>query len=160
MNLPFQVAWNDVEMAVRLLLAVLCGACVGQQREHAYKPAGLRTHILVALGAALFTIVSFQGFGDRADPSRVAAQIVVGIGFIGAGTILHSQMTVSGITTAASIWIAAALGMAAGVGMYTLTIFTTVVVLVILQLHKHRETQEQDRATRAAADRHKLGVLE
>ncbi len=159
MNLPFGFAWNDVEMMARLLLAVLCGAVVGQQREHAYKPAGLRTHILVALGSALFTIVSFQGFGDRADPSRVAAQIVVGIGFIGAGTILHSEMTVTGITTAATIWIAAALGMAAGIGMYVLTIFTTIVVLLVLQLQKHHETHEQDIATQAAAGERRLGVF-
>ncbi len=143
MNLSFGFLPSDAEMALRLLLAAACGAGVGLQREHAYKPAGLRTHILVALGAALFTIISFQGFDTRADPSRVAAQIVVGIGFIGAGTILHSQMTVSGLTTAASIWIAAAIGTAAGVGMYTLSIFTTLIVLAVLQLHKHREGQEQ-----------------
>ena len=145
MNLVIALAAKDIEMALRLLLAALCGAGVGSQREHANKAAGLRTHILVALGSALFTIVSMDGFGDKADPSRVAAQIVVGIGFLGAGAILHTQATVSGLTTAASIWVTAAVGLAAGVGMYFLTIVTTVIVLVVLQLQKHREVQnEQD----------------
>ena len=145
MNLVIGLATKDIEMALRLLLAALCGAGVGSQREHANKAAGLRTHILVALGSALFTVVSMDGFGDKADPSRVAAQIVVGIGFLGAGAILHTQATVSGLTTAASIWVTAAIGLAAGVGMYFLTIVTTMLVLAVLQLQKHREVQnEQD----------------
>jgi putative Mg2+ transporter-C (MgtC) family protein len=147
MNLVIGLATKDIEMALRLLLATLCGAGVGSQREHANKAAGLRTHILVALGSALFTVVSMDGFGDKADPSRVAAQIVVGIGFLGAGAILHTQATVSGLTTAASIWVTAAIGLAAGVGMYFLTIVTTVLVLAVLQLQKHREVQNEQDAT-------------
>lgn len=141
MNPILGIAATDIEMSARLLLAAVCGAGVGRQREHANKAAGLRTHILVAVGAALFTIVSFEGFGDKADPSRVAAQIVVGIGFIGAGAILHSRSSVTGLTTAASIWATAAIGTAAGVGLYFLTVLTTVVVLAVLQLQKHRDVQ-------------------
>jgi putative Mg2+ transporter-C (MgtC) family protein len=137
---------KDVELSIRLVLAALCGAGVGLQREHANKAAGLRTHILVALGSALFTIASVYGFGDRADPSRVAAQVVVGIGFIGAGAVLHSQMSVTGLTTAASIWVTAAIGMAAGAGMYYMTLVTTVIVLVVLQIQKHRDAQNEQLA--------------
>jgi putative Mg2+ transporter-C (MgtC) family protein len=146
-NPLISLAVTDLEMAIRLLMAAVCGAGVGYQRESANKAAGLRTHILVAVGSALFTLVSMFAFGDRADPSRVAAQIVVGIGFIGAGAILHSQMTVTGVTTAASIWVTAAIGMAAGVGMYFMTIVCTVIVLVVLQLHKHREAQDDQIAS-------------
>src|SRR5512136_426690 len=112
MNPLIGIAVSDLEMAIRLAIAALCGAGVGYQREHANKAAGFRTHILVALGSALFTLTSMFGFGDKADPSRVAAQVVVGIGFIGAGAILHSRTTVTGLTTAASIWVTAAIGMA------------------------------------------------
>ncbi len=151
MDLMIGLAAKDIEMAIRLLLATLCGAGVGRQREHANKAAGLRTHILVALGSALFTIVSMDGFSDKADPSRVSAQIVVGIGFIGAGAILHGQSTVSGLTTAASIWVTAAIGMAAGAGMYFLTILTAIIVLTVLQLQKRREAQyEQDASLQSA----------
>ncbi len=154
MDLLMGLATRDLEMSLRLLLAAACGAGVGHQREHANKAAGLRTHILVALGSALFTIVSVDGFPDRADPSRVSAQIVVGIGFIGAGAILHSQLSVTGLTTAASIWATAAIGMAAGVGMYYLTVVTTVIVLLVLQIQKHREVQYEQLATRQSTDHH------
>ncbi len=151
MNPLINVAITDLEMTARLVLAALCGAGVGYQREHANKAAGFRTHILVALGAALYTIISVFGFGDRADPARVAAQVVVGIGFIGAGAILHSRTSVSGLTTAASIWVVAAIGMAAGIGMYTVTIVTTAIVLAVLQLQKHREVQVEQSASQHPA---------
>ena len=141
MNPLVGVAIGDVEMSLRILIAALCGAGVGYQREHANKAAGFRTHILVALGSALFTVVSMSGFNDHADPARVAAQVVVGIGFIGAGAILHSRTSVTGLTTAASIWVTAAIGMAAGVGLYFVTLLTTVIVLGVLQIQKHREVQ-------------------
>ncbi len=141
MNPLVGIAVSDLEMSIRLLVAALCGAGVGYQREHANKAAGFRTHILVALGSALFTEVSLFGFGDHADPARVAAQVVVGIGFIGAGAILHSRAAVTGLTTAASIWVTAAVGMSAGVGMYFVTLLTTAIVLVVLQIQKHREVQ-------------------
>lgn len=154
MNPLVGIAVSDVEMSLRLLIAALCGAGVGYQREHANKAAGFRTHILVSLGSALFTVVSMFGFGDRADPARVAAQVVVGIGFIGAGAILHSQANVTGLTTAASIWVTAAIGMAAGVGLYWVTIMTTAIVLVVLQIQKHREVQvEQPDSAQATSTR-------
>lgn len=136
MNLLF---WNEIEMSVRLLLAALFGAGVGYEREHADKPAGLRTHILVSLGAALFTVVSLYGCGGGGDPARVAAQIVTGIGFLGAGAILHMPNTVKGLTTAASIWVTAAIGMAVGVGMHAMSFATTIIVLVVLRLIKTRK---------------------
>lgn len=122
-------------MAVRLLLAGLFGAMLGYEREKAEKPAGLRTMALVSIGAALFTIVSIIGFGS-ADPARVAAQIVTGIGFLGAGTIIRSgdSDTVRGLTTAASIWLTAAVGMAVGSGLYIISAVSTVVALVVLRL--------------------------
>lgn len=159
MNPLLNIAITDLEMTVRLVLAALCGAGVGYQREHANKAAGFRTHILVALGACLYTILSVFGFGDRADPSRVAAQVVVGIGFIGAGAILHSRSTVTGLTTAASIWVVAAIGMAAGIGMYVVTIVTTAIVFAVLQLQKHREVQVEQSAPQHSASIHNVNVV-
>ncbi len=160
MNPLVGIAVSDVEMSLRLLIAALCGAGVGYQREHANKAAGFRTHILVALGSALFTVVSMFGFGDRADPARVAAQVVVGIGFIGAGAILHSQANVTGLTTAASIWVTAAIGMAAGVGLYWVTIVTTAIVLVVLQIQKHREVQVEQPASAQATPTRPAGLFQ
>src|SRR5574340_1635893 len=111
------ISWEEI--TVRLLLALLLGGLVGWQREAAVKPAGFRTHILVCVGAALFTLISRFGFFESgADPSRVASNIVVGIGFLGAGTIWRAGGSVQGLTTAASLWTVAAIGMAAGVGFY------------------------------------------
>lgn len=93
----------DVQMFLRLLIAVVLGALVGYERERAGKPAGVRTHGMVSLGAALFAVVSLHGFGSTGDPARVAAQIVNGIGFLGAGAILHQRNSVHGLTTAASL---------------------------------------------------------
>ena len=121
-------------MILRLLLAAALGAIIGYQRERAGKPAGLRTHTLICVGAALFTIASIYGFGG-VDPARVAAGIVTGIGFLGAGAILHRQGgIVEGLTTAATIWAVAAIGLAAGAGLYLISAVTTVVVLIILLL--------------------------
>ncbi len=133
--MPLFDPWRELEMAVRLLLAGLFGAMLGYEREKAEKPAGLRTMALVSIGAALFTIVSIIGFGS-ADPARVAAQIVTGIGFLGAGTIIRSgdSDTVRGLTTAASIWLTAAVGMAVGSGLYIISAVSTVVALVVLRL--------------------------
>lgn len=127
---------SDGELLLRLVLTVvLCGA-IGLEREARGQVAGLRTHILVGLGAALFTLVSAYGFddapGSRPDPTRVAAQIVTGIGFLGAGTIIRQGLTVRGLTTAAALWIVAAIGMAAGAGYYLGAAATTAVVLVAL----------------------------
>ena len=124
---------EEIEIAVRLVLAGVFGAAVGYERRSADKPAGLRTLSLVALGSALFTIISTFGF-ETADQARVAAQIVTGVGFLGAGTILRSGVTVSGLTTAATIWATAAIGMAVGSGMYIASATGTVLILIILFL--------------------------
>jgi putative Mg2+ transporter-C (MgtC) family protein len=132
-------AW--LEMILRFLLAAALGAGIGYQRERAGKAAGLRTHILVSSGAALFTLVSIYGFsGAVVDISRVAAGVVVGIGFIGAGVILRGQREkeVAGLTTAATIWITAAIGLAAGTGMYLISVIATVVAVGVLFLPKVR----------------------
>lgn len=124
----------EVEAALRLLLAAALGAAIGAEREFDHKPAGLRTHILICLGSALFTVVSVLGFSGTVDPSRVAAGVVTGIGFIGAGVILRGARgdKVVGITTAASIWITAAIGIAAGVGLYIIAVSVTVLTVLVL----------------------------
>jgi putative Mg2+ transporter-C (MgtC) family protein len=132
---------QEIEIAARLFLAALFGSAVGYERRSADKPAGLRTLSLVALGSALFTIISAFGF-DTADQSRVAAQIVTGVGFLGAGTILRSDVTISGLTTAATIWATAAIGMAVGSGLYIAAASGTVLVLVILYLFAPSRQQE------------------
>lgn len=110
---------DQVDAAVRLAVAAAFGMAIGVERELREQAAGLRTHMLVAVGSCLFTIVSAYGFqGPDVDPSRVAAQIVTGIGFLGAGAILREGLSVRGLTTAASLWIVAAVGMAVGLGMY------------------------------------------
>lgn len=123
----------QAELALRLALSLGVGALIGLEREYHRQAAGFRTHSLVALGAALFTIVSAYGF-EGADPTRIAAQIVSGIGFIGAGTILHYRGSVKGLTTAASLWAVAAVGMAAGAGLYLLAVLGAALVLVALWL--------------------------
>jgi len=128
-------------MILRFLLAVALGAGIGYQRERAGKAAGMRTHILVSAGAALFTLVSIYGFsGDVVDISRVAAGVVVGVGFIGAGVILHGRREeeVAGLTTAASIWVTAAIGLAAGAGMYLVSVVATAIIEGVLLLPKIR----------------------
>ena len=121
------------QMLVRLVVAALLGSFVGYERERQGKPAGLRTHAMVAVGAALFTVVSLYGFGAEADRSRVAAMIVSGIGFLGAGAILHERGGVQGLTTAASLWVTAAIGIAVGVGMFSMSLATAALVFVVLR---------------------------
>jgi putative Mg2+ transporter-C (MgtC) family protein len=125
-----------LDIILRLLLAAALGAGIGYQRERANKPAGLRTHILISLGSALFTVISIFGFNGTVDPSRVAAGVVAGIGFIGAGVILRGVRSehVVGLTTAASIWAVAAIGMAAGVGMYLIATIVTVIAVLVLMI--------------------------
>ncbi len=124
----------EVEGALRLLLSAVLGAAIGLQRELAHKPAGLRTHILICMGSAMFTVVSVLGFSGNFDPARVAAGVVTGIGFIGAGVIMRGARgdRVVGITTAASIWVTAAIGIAAGVGLYIIAIAATLVTVLVL----------------------------
>jgi putative Mg2+ transporter-C (MgtC) family protein len=132
-------AW--VEAILRVLLAVALGAAIGYQRERAGKAAGMRTLVLVSAGAALFTVVSIFGFGtEGVDISRVAAGVVVGVGFIGAGVILRGQREeeVAGLTTAATIWVTAGIGLTAGAGMYLVAVIAAAVILGILLLPKIR----------------------
>lgn len=121
------------QMLIRLIIAVVFGALVGYERERDGKPAGVRTHGMVCLGAALFTVVSLYGFGPTADPTRVAAMVVSGIGFLGAGAILHQRESVHGLTTAASLWVTAAIGTAVGVGMIGMSVITTILIFLLLR---------------------------
>lgn len=127
---------TDYEIALRLLLACILGGIVGWEREKIHKPAGLRTHVLVALGSALVTIISVYAFVSyetvNKDPARIAANIVTGIGFLGAGTIMREGLSVKGLTTAASIWVVAAIGMAVATGMYASALLTTLLVFLTL----------------------------
>jgi len=122
------------EILLRLVVASALGAAVGLDRELRDRAAGTRTHLLVSLGAALFTLVGAYGFAGagRTDPSRVAAQIVTGIGFLGAGVILRQGFSVRGLTTAGSLWVAAAIGMAAGAGAYWAAVATAIITLIAL----------------------------
>ena len=124
-----------VEMVLRLLLAAALSAIIGYQRERAGKPAGLRTHVLICLGAALFTVASTQAFGTTSDPARIAAGVVAGTGFIGAGAIMHRDGgIVEGLSTGATIWAVAAIGLAAGAGMYIISTIATAIILIVLLL--------------------------
>ena len=125
---------SDTDAALRLLLAALLGAVLGVEREWRHKDAGLRTNILIALGAALFTMMSIELTGAQGDPSRVAAQIVTGIGFLGGGAIIRTHGSVQGLTTAAAIWVNAAIGVAVGGGQYHLAVIATAVTLFALLL--------------------------
>src|SRR4051812_2483299 len=116
----------------RLLLAAGLGAAVGLEREYRQKPAGLRTNILIAVSSALFTILSIAIAHDRGDPGRITAQIVTGIGFLGGGAIMRYQDTGHGMTTAATIWVNAAIGVPAGAGELRLAAFGTALTLVVL----------------------------
>ena len=117
----------------RLALAAALGMVIGVERTYRAKTAGIRTHFLVALGSALFMIVSRYGFDGAGDPGRVAAQIVSGIGFLGAGTIIMQKHVVHGLTTAAGMWVAAGIGMASAAGLYVVAVFSTVLALIGLE---------------------------
>ena len=131
---------HQLDLSARLLVAAVLGAIIGFEREIHDHPAGMRTHLLVAVGSALFTVISIFGFvgvlapgqGSPVDPSRVAAQIVTGVGFLGAGAILKYGTSIRGLTTAASMWTAAAIGMAAGAAEYILAGVGTAIVLFSL----------------------------
>lgn len=126
---------TTLEMTIRLAAALILGGIIGMEREYRSKDAGFRTHFLVALGSALFTIISQYGFTDGLrDSSRIAAQIVSGIGFLGAGIIIFQKNKVRGLTTAAGLWVTAAIGMACGTGMYAVAAITTALVLIGLEV--------------------------
>ena len=134
------LSWS--ESLLRITLAAVFGGAIGLEREFREREAGLRTHMLVSVGSALFTITSAYGFHDflihngggviRADPTRVAAQIVTGIGFLGAGAIIRQGLAVRGLTTAATLWVVAAIGLASGSGYYSAALMTTIVVVFLL----------------------------
>jgi putative Mg2+ transporter-C (MgtC) family protein len=140
---PWQfTSWLELDMVIRLLAAALAGGLIGYERQQRDKPAGLRTHILVALGSCLFTILSIYAFGAKSEPSRIASNIVVGIGFLGAGTIIRSDGgRVIGLTTAASIWVVAAIGMAMGTGFYLIGTISAILVFLVLRLFTAFENQ-------------------
>jgi len=156
---------TDLELVLRLMLAAALSGALGVERELTEQPAGVRTLMLVGMGAALFAIVSAFGFSALSpapsgaaayDPTRIAAQIVVGIGFLGAGVIVKSGGSVRGLTTAASFWITAAIGTAAGFGMTFIAIAVTVITLVALvggrpfrSLLRRHAQKKKDRAQRA-----------
>jgi putative Mg2+ transporter-C (MgtC) family protein len=129
------------EVLLRVALAAVLGGVLGLERELREREAGLRTHLLVSVGSALFTLVSAYGFSGflnsgaavvRADPSRIAAQVVTGVGFLGAGAIIRQGLSIRGLTTAATLWVVAAIGLAAGAGYYSAAIITTAVALAAL----------------------------
>ncbi|HXI46553.1 MAG TPA: MgtC/SapB family protein [Candidatus Acidoferrales bacterium] len=126
----------QLDFAARLVVAAALGALVGAEREYHGHPAGIRTHMLVALGSGMFTVLSVHGFGQGTgtgiDPTRIAAQIVSGIGFLGAGAILKDGVVIRGLTTAASLWATAAVGLAAGAGEYVIALVGGTIILVSL----------------------------
>ena len=134
----FQIA--DADILIRIIFSIVLGSIIGLERELTNKAAGLRTQILVCLGSCLFTILSIYGFSTAVtlyplgDPSRVAAQIITGIGFIGAGTVLRQGLTVTGLTTASTLWIVAAIGMACGCGQISLAVVTSLITVCVLVL--------------------------
>lgn len=130
---------NNSEFVVKMLIACLCGLIIGYERTNKNKEAGIRTHIIVALSSTVMVLVSKYGFTDtHADGSRIAAQIVSGVGFLGAGVIfVKEKMTVSGLTTAAGIWGTAGIGMAVGSGLYTVAIFASLLMVTINHYFKN-----------------------
>ena len=157
-------------MILRLVVAAILGGIVGIERGSGDRPAGLRTHILVCVGSTLFMLVSLYGFddvnplptrveediGQRRDSARIAAQVVSGIGFLGAGTILHEGLTIRGLTTAASLWMVSAIGLAVGSGMYFLSAVATLLTMITLvSLH----TREKRYAVNSRTDRRFVRVI-
>ena len=144
------------EVAIRLGLAVIVGGLIGYEREFKNRPAGFRTHILVCLGAAITSMISLYSVQDatnmiianpqlanamKVDVGRLGAQVITGVGFLGAGTIIHEKGSIKGLTTAASIWTVACIGLAVGLGYYTLTILSTIVVFIVLVFLKTFESR-------------------
>lgn len=143
-----EIIWSDVSesgyMLLRMIVAGVCGATIGFERSRRQKDAGIRTHMIVALGAALAMLVSKYGFFDllqyeglRADASRIASNVITGVGFLGAGVIFVRDVSIKGLTTAAGIWTTASVGLAVGAGMYTLAVGATI-VMVVFQFVFHK----------------------
>lgn len=163
------MTWGSEVWALsgQLLLAAVLGALIGLERERSDHPAGLRTHILVCVGAALFTLVSKQMAGPQFDPGRIAAQIVSGVGFLGAGTILRQGSVIRGLTTAASLWVVAGIGMAVAAGgklawlagVATLLVVFTLTVLSRLDFIRISREGPRSLSLRVAASREAVGAL-
>lgn len=136
---------ETLTMIYKITLAAVLGMVIGAERESRDKPAGLRTHALVGMGSAIFTVLSFvnffEGMGYSFDPSRIAAQVVVGIGFLGGGIIFLRGGEAQGITTAAGIWITAAIGMAVGFGLYSVAIYSALLSVAILWAFRRIESK-------------------
>jgi len=126
--------WQTIQIGLKLLVAVACGGAIGFERELSRKPAGLRTNVLICVGAALFMIVSrhIGGGAPYTDPARLVAQVVTAIGFIGAGVILQSRGSITGLTTAATILLVGAVGITIGEGMFTIAVMTTLLIIIVL----------------------------
>ncbi len=150
-----ELLWILGEYSLRIVLAAVCGALIGRERSNRRKEAGVRTHAIVAIASALMMLVSKYGFNDlafgadfRLDPSRVASQIVSGVGFLGAGVIFIQNRSVTGLTTAAGIWATSGIGMAIGSGMYVMGIFTSLVIILVQVIfhktssHIHHSNEE------------------
>ena len=149
--MTWQEFWNHyvnlepglLAIAIRLLCAMLVGSFIGLEREYTHRPAGLRTHILVALGACVVSITGelifthYAALGATPDPARLSAQVITGVGFLGAGTIMKEGVSVKGLTTAASVWAVACLGIAAGFGYYTLALLGMVFTLITLTIFEY-----------------------
>jgi putative Mg2+ transporter-C (MgtC) family protein len=162
---------NYREILLRLFLSALLGSVIGIERERLEWAAGLRTHMLVCVGATLFMIVSAFGFADVLsnrnvvlDPSRIAAQVVSGVGFLGAGTIIFRREVIRGLTTAASLWAVAAIGLSVGGGLYSAAISTTVLVLVILfglkPIERRLFTSRRPQVITLVTNRHEINLRE
>lgn len=158
--------WEKV-ILFRLMIAVILGACIGMERERKNRFAGFRTHILVAVGSCVFMLVSLSmpmivaglpvaGIVNNADPGRIAAQVVSGIGFLGAGAILQSKRRVKGLTTAASLWAMAAIGLAVGSGLYLTGITATIVILLVLTYFTRLETKTRQKKFALLSEESKL----
>jgi putative Mg2+ transporter-C (MgtC) family protein len=159
MNSELTKGASVTEVAIRLAIAVLIGGLIGWDRQRSDKPAGIRTHMLVSLGSACFTLLGFEvgehlspAHGPGFDPTRVLQGVIGGIGFLGAGAIIRNNGHVSGITTAAGVWVAGALGACAGVGAYVLALGTTIMAFAILTgvgllEQRHNPSKRDDRAS-------------
>ena len=126
--------YMELEFLIRMLIAILLGFAIGVERKMRFKEAGMRTHTIVAAGACLFMMISKYGFGDitnNYDVERIAAQVVSGIGFLGAGMIMYRKQAIHGLTTAAGVWITAGVGMAVGAGMYIVAVTSTVLIIAV-----------------------------
>jgi putative Mg2+ transporter-C (MgtC) family protein len=139
-ELPFPI-WEGF---FRLFLAFLLGSLIGLERERRKQPAGFRTHSIMAIGSALMSILAFHVsvlHGENSDPSRIISQVIAGIGFLGAGAIIRIGVSIKGLTTAASLWTTAGIGLSAGAGMYVLSIYTTIMLLLVLSLMSRIERE-------------------